>query len=69
MGIDFYNFPGGFLKPAALKALRNVINTQIDGSHVKMIIDVQATEKNNLGFCDYLGTERQILYRFTRTGY
>ena len=50
MGIDSYNFPGGFPKSAAVQALRNVINTQTDGSHVKMIMDIQATEKNKLGF-------------------
>ena len=49
MGKDSYNFPGGFPKPAALNTLRNVINTQIDGPHVKMIMDVQATVKSNLG--------------------
>ena len=50
MGVDGYNFPGGFPKQVALKALRNVIETQLEGPHLKMIMDIQATEKNDLGF-------------------
>ena len=34
----------------ALKALRNVIETQLEGPHLKMIMDIQATEKSDLGF-------------------
>ena len=49
LGVDSYNFPGGFPKPAALEELRKVVSTQSKGPHLKMIMDIQATNKNDLG--------------------
>ena len=50
MGVDSYNFPGGFPKEAASTALREVVSTKMNGPHLKMIMDIQATNKNDLGF-------------------